>query len=96
MNRACLADWPDASILLASKTNMATLTVRNVPPRVVTTLKMLAKRNRRSMEQEVRAVLEEHVGDREALLEQIERAWAQQARRPKATEIDEWLRVGRD
>jgi plasmid stability protein len=75
---------------------MATLTVRNVPPRVVTTLKMLAKRNRRSMEQEVRAVLEEHVGDREALLEQIERAWAQQARRPKATEIDEWLRVGRD
>lgn len=75
---------------------MATLTVRNVPPRVVTTLKMLAKRNRRSMEQEVRAVLEEHVGDREALLEQIERAWAQQARRPKATEIDEWLRVGPD
>jgi len=75
---------------------MATLTVRNVPPRVVTTLKMLAKRNRRSMEQEVRAVLEEHVGDREALLEQIERAWAQKARRPKATEIDEWLRVGRD
>lgn len=75
---------------------MATLTVRNVPPKVVTTLKMLAKRNRRSMEQEVRAVLEEHVGDREALLEQIERAWAQQARRPKATEIDEWLRVGRD
>ena len=82
--------------MIASKTNMATLTVRNVPPRVVTTLKMLAKRNRRSMEQEVRAVLEEHVGDREALLEQIARAWAQQARRPKATEIDEWLRVGRD
>ena len=48
------------------------------------------------MEQEVRAVLEEHVGDREALLEQIERAWAQQARRPRATEIDQWLRVGRE
>ncbi len=75
---------------------MATLTIRNVPQKVVTTLKMLARRNRRSMEQEVRAVLEEHVGDREALLEQIERAWAQQARRPKATEIDDWLRVGRD
>jgi plasmid stability protein len=74
---------------------MATLTVRNVPPKVVKTLKTLAKRNRRSMEQEVRAVLEEHVGDREALLEQIERAWAQQARRPRATEIDQWLRVGR-
>jgi plasmid stability protein len=75
---------------------MATLTVRNVPPKVVKTLKTLAKRNRRSMEQEVRAVLEEHVGDREALLEQIERAWAHQARRPRATEIDQWLRVGRE
>jgi plasmid stability protein len=75
---------------------MATLTVRNVPTKVVKTLKTLAKRNRRSMEQEVRAVLEEHVGEREALLEQIERAWAQQTRRPKATEIDQWLRVGRE
>ena len=75
---------------------MATLTIRNVPPKVVKTLQTLAKRNRRSMEQEVRAVLEEHVGDRQALLEQIERAWAQQARRPRATEIDEWIRVGRE
>jgi plasmid stability protein len=75
---------------------MATLTIRNVPPKIVKTLKTLAKRNRRSMEQEVRAVLEEHVGDRQALLEQIERAWAQQARRPRAAEIDEWVRVGRE
>ena len=75
---------------------MATLTIRNVPPKVVKSLKTLARRGRRSMEQEVRAVLEEHVGDREALLEQIERAWTHQARRPKAVEIDEWLRVGRE
>jgi plasmid stability protein len=75
---------------------MATLTVRNVPPKVVKTLKSLARRNQRSMEQEVRAVLEEHVGDREALLEQIEGAWTNQARRPKATEIEQWLKVGRE
>jgi plasmid stability protein len=75
---------------------MATLTVRNVPPKVVKTLKALARRNRRSMEQEVRAVLEEHVGDREALLAQIEAAWARQARRPTATEIEQWLKVGRE
>ncbi|HEV8396866.1 MAG TPA: hypothetical protein VGQ37_21440 [Vicinamibacterales bacterium] len=75
---------------------MATLTVRNVPPGVVKTLKTLARRNRRSMEQEVRAVLEEHVGDREALLAQIEAAWAQQARRPAASEIEQWLKVGRE
>ena len=75
---------------------MATLTVRNVPPKVVKTLKSLARRNRRSMEQEVRAVLEEHVGDREALLEQIENAWTHSTRRPKAADIDQWLKVGRE
>ena len=52
---------------------MATLTIRNVPTKVVTSLKSLARRNRRSMEQEVRAVLEQHVGDRGALLDEIER-----------------------
>ena len=75
---------------------MATLTVRNVSPKVVKTLKTLARRNRRSMEQEVRAMLEEHVGDREALLTQIETAWARQARRPTAAEIEGWLKVGRE
>ena len=75
---------------------MPTLTIRNVPPKVVKSLKSLARRNRRSMEHEVRAVLEEHIGDREALLEQIERAWSSQTRRPTATEVEHWLRVGRE
>ncbi|HKE85975.1 MAG TPA: hypothetical protein VKB50_19585 [Vicinamibacterales bacterium] len=75
---------------------MATLTIRNVSPKVVKSLKTLARRNRRSMEHEVRAVLEEHIGEREALLEQIERAWEKQTRRPKASEVDQWLRVGRE
>jgi hypothetical protein len=48
------------------------------------------------MEQEVRALLEEHVGEREALLQQIERAWTDQARRPTATDIEGWLKVGRE
>jgi plasmid stability protein len=75
---------------------MATLTIRNVPPKIVKTLKNLARRNRRSMEQEVRAVLEEHAGDRESLLAQVESAWAKQARRPSAAEIEQWLKVGRE
>ena len=74
---------------------MATLTVRNVPTRVVKSLKTLARRNRRSMEQEVRAVLEQHVGDRLALLAEIERSWTRQARRPKPREVDTWIGVGR-
>lgn len=74
---------------------MATLTIRNVPAKVVTSLKALARRNRRSMEQEVRAVLEQHVGDRRALLDEIEQSWARQTRRPKAREIDAWIEAGR-
>ena len=37
----------------------ATLTIRNVPMRVVKSLKTLARRRGRSMEQEVREMLEE-------------------------------------
>jgi plasmid stability protein len=74
---------------------MPTITVRNVPPKVVRSLKALARENRRSMEQEVRALLQEVAGDRRALLEQIEAAWAQQPRRPSASEIEAWIDTGR-
>ncbi len=75
---------------------MATLTIRNVPTKVVKSLKTLARRNRRSMEQEVRAVLEQHIGDRLALLNEIEQSWARQARRPKPREVEGWIGVGRE
>ena len=74
---------------------MATLTIRNVPAKVVKSLKRLARRNRRSMEQEVRSVLEQHVGDRLALLDEIEQSWTRQARRPKARDVESWIQVGR-
>jgi plasmid stability protein len=75
---------------------MATLTVRNVPTKIVKSLKALARRNRRSMEQEVRAVLEQHVGDRLALLDEVERSWSRQLRRPKARELEAWITAGRE
>ena len=74
---------------------MATLTVRNVPPKIVKSLKALAREKGHSMEQEVRAMLHEYVGDRQALLEQIEAAWTRQVRRPSAREIDAWIDAGR-
>jgi plasmid stability protein len=74
---------------------MPTITVRNVSSKVVKSLKTLARENRRSMEQEVRAMLQEVVGDRLALLEQIEAAWSRQARRPRAREVDAWIDSGR-
>ncbi len=74
---------------------MPTLTIRNVPPGIVRSLKSLAQRHGRSMEQEVREVIEEHVTEREAVLEQIEASWGEQQRRPTAVEVDRWLDTGR-
>lgn len=74
----------------------ATLTIRNVPIRVVRGLKSLAKRRGRSMEQEVRELLEEHVAERLSVLRQIEASWDRQSRRPSAAEIDSWVAAGRE
>ncbi len=74
---------------------MPTITVRNVPPRVVQSLKALAKRHNRSMEQEVRDLLEGYVAERRAVLDQIEAGWQAQSRRPTADEVDAWMAVGR-
>ena len=75
---------------------MATLTIRNVPARVVRGLKALAKRRNTSMEQEVRALLEEHVTERLSVLKEIEASWEQQSRRPSSREIDSWINAGRE
>jgi plasmid stability protein len=74
---------------------MPTITVRNVPPRVVQSLKALAKRHNRSMEQEVRELLEGYVVERRAILDQIEAGWQAQTRRPTAAEVDAWMALGR-
>jgi plasmid stability protein len=74
---------------------MPTITVRNVPARVVQSLKALARRHNRSMEQEVRELLEGYVVERRAVLDQIEAGWGRQARRPTAAEVDAWMAVGR-
>jgi plasmid stability protein len=75
---------------------MATLTIRNVPARVVRSLKALAKRRNTSMEQEIRELLEEHVMERASVLKQIEASWTRQSRRPSAEEIDSWINAGRE
>jgi plasmid stability protein len=84
-----------ASIVLAEEHVMPTITVRNVPPKVVQSLKALAKRHNRSMEQEVRDLLEGYVVERRAILDQIEAGWQLQTRRPTAAEVDAWMAVGR-
>lgn len=73
----------------------ATLTIRNVPMRIVRGLKSLARRGGQSMEQEVRDLLEAHVAERASVLKQIEASWPKQSRRPSAAEIDAWIASGR-
>jgi predicted transcriptional regulator len=74
---------------------MATLTIRKVRPAVVKALKALARRSRRSMEQQVRELLEDYVAERRSVLEQIEAGWAAQPRRPTAEQVDTWIGAGR-
>lgn len=74
---------------------MATLTIRNVPDKVAKSLKTLARKNHRSMEQEVREIINEHVGERLSVLDQIEAAWVKQTRRPTAAEVEGWIATGR-
>jgi plasmid stability protein len=83
------------ALCLHQTSHMPTLTIRNVPVKVVRSLKALARRRRRSMEQEVRELLEAHVAERRSVLEQIEAGWGRQRRRPGAHEIDSWIGVGR-
>ena len=75
---------------------MATLTIRNIPARVMRGLKSLARRRNTSMEQEVRQLLEEYVAERASVQKQIEDSWSRQDRRPSAAEIDSWIKAGRE
>jgi plasmid stability protein len=74
---------------------MPTLTIRNVPPEIFRALKAQAELNHRSMEQEVRKIIEGQVADRASAIDQITRAWAAQKRVPTAVEIEAWIREGR-
>ena len=74
---------------------MPTLTIGNVPAAIVDTLKALARRRGRSMEQVVRELRDAHTGERQSVLSQIGESWAAQTRRPTAEEIDRWMEIGR-
>lgn len=74
---------------------MPTITIRNVPATVVRSLKALARRRRRSMEQEARELIEVYVSERRSVINQIEAGWSRQTRRPTAGEVDAWIAAGR-
>lgn len=90
-----LTRYKGACIVLALNKTMPTITIRSVPATVVRSLKALARRRRRSMEQEVRDLLEVYVSERRSVLDQIEASWCRQTRRPTAAEVDGWIATGR-
>ena len=73
---------------------MATLTIRNLPDDLVDRLKEAAARRSRSMEQEVRELLEARYAPRDEVLSRIEERWR---RHPTASgdEIRRWIHEGR-
>jgi plasmid stability protein len=75
---------------------MATITVRNIPDEVIEMIKNRARRNRRSMEQEVRSILSGVVHDREQAMRRIESLWNEQKRYIPREEIDGWLKRARN
>lgn len=75
---------------------MASVTVRNVPDRVIQGIKNRAKRHGTSMEAEIRDILENEVMDRELLLELIESEVGTRPRSTTAEEVDRWIRSSRE
>ncbi len=73
---------------------MGAITVRNLPDDVIDRLKQAAAANGRSMEQEVRDLLEQRYASRDAILDRARRRWPEDSR-VTAEELDQWRRQGR-
>jgi len=73
---------------------MATITVRDLPEDLVGRIKETAARNSRSMEQEVRQLLQERFARRQDLLARIRERPPDFPRVP-ASEIRKWIAAGR-
>jgi len=84
---------------------MATLTLQNVPENLVQRIQSTADHNRRSMEQELRALIESRFagkeqgparseGSKDEALRRIRERW-KDLPETKPEEIEEWLKEGR-
>jgi antitoxin FitA len=73
---------------------MPTLTIRKVPGAVIERLKRAAARRGRSMEQEVRELLEQRYARREEVLKAIRKSW-RDLPPSSAKEVARWIETGR-
>jgi plasmid stability protein len=65
---------------------MPTITIRNLPDKVLKSLKEIARRNRNSMEQEVRNIITCHVMDKSTAMNVIESMWNNHLKKVKREE----------
>jgi plasmid stability protein len=91
-----LKAWDERGLMQFIGGSMATITIRNLKKEVVRVLKELARRNHRSMEQEVRNILEERAANRSAILVKIEESWAHGAHPIHKADIDSWIKSARE
>ena len=73
---------------------MPTLTIRNVPRMVIARLKNAAVQSGRSMEQELRELLERRYGRREDVLKALRASWGELPS-SSAKEVARWIETGR-
>jgi len=68
---------------------MGTLTIRSLPEEVIQGVKTSAKLHKRSMEQEIRELLQRRYGPRSEVLLRIRNRW-EVLPRTEANEIEQW------
>ena len=73
---------------------MATLTIRNLPDELIERLKASAKAGNRSMEQEVRELLEARYQQKSDLIKAIKSSW-KELPETSAKDMDSWRYEGR-
>jgi len=73
---------------------MASITIRNLPEDMIKRLKSAAKRSGRSMEQEIRVLLEQRYRKKDVILERMRERW-NRLPAPSAKEVKKWLEEGR-
>ncbi len=73
---------------------MGTLTIRSLPEEVIQAVKISAELHQRSMEQEIRELLQRRYGPRSEVLRRIRERW-KEVPYTGAKEVEKWRRKGR-
>jgi len=73
---------------------MGTLTIRRLPEEVIQGVKTSAELHQRSMEQEIRELLQRRYGPRSEVLRRIRNRW-EVLPRTEADEVEQWRLKGR-